>query len=179
LRKTIALSVLVAGLGLGTGCGRKKAAADGMALPAAGAPSQILKDFQMQDIQNGIKTMVVDSVQGRLLDAQQVAEVDRPIVTFYKQGAISSVLHAPQGKVQMDTHEVLAWGGVTVVTPDSATLNTDRLRYDPNTQHLVTQDPVRLEKPDSITEGIGMDADPDLSHVKIGHEKVHLKNRPA
>src|SRR5262249_46138430 len=96
--------------------------------------------------------------------------------TFYKQGSVSSVLRAPQGRIKMDTHEVLAWGGVTVVTPDSATLTTEHLRYDPKTQHLRTDDPVRLEKPDSVTEGTGLDADPDLTHVRIGHEKVHLKN---
>ena len=145
-------------------------------MSGAGAPSQVLKDFQMQDIQDGVKTMVVDSIQGRLVDKDQIAEVDQPVVTFFKQGKVSSVLHAPQGRIQMNTHEVLAWGGVNVVTPDSATLTTDRLRYDPKTQHLVTEDPVHLEKPDSITDGIGMDAEPDLSRVKIGHEKVHLKH---
>jgi LPS export ABC transporter protein LptC len=139
-------------------------------------PSQILRDFQMQDIQDGVKSMVVDSIQGRLIDAQQVSEVDQPIVSFYKQGAISSVLRAPQGRIQMETHEVQAWGGVTVVTTDSATLTTNTLRYDPKRQHLVTDDPVTLVRPGSITDGIGLDATPDLSRVKIGHEKVRLRN---
>ena len=161
-------------MALGTGC--KRTPTDRGILPVVdpNAPSQILRDFQMQDIQDGVKSMVVESIQGRLIDAQQIADVDQPVVSFYKQGTVSSVLRAPLGRVKMDTHEVLAWGGVTVVTRDSATLTTEKLRYDPKQQRLMTDDPIHLVKPDSITDGVGLDATPDLSRVRIGHEKVHL-----
>jgi LPS export ABC transporter protein LptC len=158
------------------GC-RKSVPKVALTLPATGSVNQVLVDFQMQDIMNGAKNMVVQSVEGRVSDQQRVADVDKPNVTFYKKGKATSVLTAPQGRVLMDTHEVQVWGGVTVVTQDSSTLKTDRLRYDPQTQHLVSTDSVRLEKPDSITEGVGLDADPDLSRVRIGHEKVYLKSR--
>ena len=36
------------------------------------------------------------------------------LIYFFKQGKESSRLRAPSGRVQMDTHEVEAWGGVTV-----------------------------------------------------------------
>jgi LPS export ABC transporter protein LptC len=157
------------------GC-KQKMSSGGLSLPAAGSVTQVLKDFQMQDILEGRKNMVVEAPEGRILDTQRIAEVDKPHVTFYKKSAVSSVLDAPQGRIQMDTHEVLAWGGVTVVTPDSATLTTEHLRYDPKTQHLLTEDPVRIEKPDSITLGKGLDAEPDLSHVRIGHQKVYIKS---
>ena len=64
-----------------------------------------------------------------------------------------------------------------VVTPDSTTLTTEHMRYDPVRKKLLSDDPVLLEKPDSVTEGKGLEAEPDLSRVKIGHEKVHLKNQ--
>ena len=159
------------------GC-EKAPAPETLAVPGSGVSSQILKNFQMQDILNGTKNMVVDSVQGRLLDKEHAADVDKPRITFFKKGVATSVLNAPQGRVRMDSHEVLAWGGVTVVTSDSTTLTTDRLRYEPKSQHLISDDPVRLEKPDSITIGIGLDAESDLSRVRIGHEKVYVKKRP-
>jgi hypothetical protein len=71
---------------------------------------------------------------------------------------------------------VTAWGGVTVVTPDSATLTTSQLRYDPKQRLLISEDPVRLEKSDSITVGVGLEAEPDLSRVRIGHQKVYVKS---
>src|SRR5258708_11469517 len=147
-----------------------------LALPASGTISQVLMEFQMQDILNGTKNMVVESIEGRISDQLRMADVDKPKITFYKKGQISSTLTAPQGRVGIDSHEVQVWGGVTVVTQDSTTLKTDRLRYDPLTQHLVSTHTVVFEKPDSITEGIGLDADTDLNRVRIGHEKVRLKS---
>lgn len=139
------------------------------------ASSQVLRRFQMQDIQDGVKTMTVDGAEGRLIDAQQATAVTQPVVTFFKAGKLSSVMNAPQGRVLMETHEVQAWGGVTVVSADSSTLTTDRLRYEPVKKLLLSDDDVRLEKPDSITDGHGLEATPDLARVKIGHEKVRLK----
>jgi hypothetical protein len=62
-----------------------------------------------------------------------------------------------------------------VVTADRSTLTTEHLRYDPQKRKLFSEDDVHLEKPDSITVGHGLESDVDLSHVKIGHEKVTLK----
>ncbi|OGR89282.1 MAG: LPS export ABC transporter periplasmic protein LptC [Elusimicrobia bacterium RIFCSPLOWO2_01_FULL_59_12] len=144
----------------------------------AGKFSQVLKDFQMQDIYNGTKNMVVESVEGRVREKDQAVDVDKPRVTFYKQGAVSSVLTAPKGVVAMNTHAVQVWGGVTVVTKGSSTtLTTESLRYDPKKQRFMTQDPVRLERADSVTIGVGLDAEPDLSRVRIGREKVYVKRR--
>ena len=68
---------------------------------------------------------------------QNLADVDKPFVWFYKNGQVSSRLIAPLGRVQMETHEIEACGGiVTVVSSDSSTLTTERLRYDPKKQKI-------------------------------------------
>ena len=169
----------VAGLcAAGMGCKKAKTPdRETLVVTGSNASSQVLKNFQMQDILNGTKNMVVEATEGRLSDDERVADLDLPHVTFYRQGEAFSVLNAPQGRVRMDTHEIQAWGGVTVVTTDSTTLKTDRLRYDPEKGSLLSDDPVRLEKTDSVTIGTGLDALPDLSRVRIGHQKVYVKKR--
>ena len=157
-----------------SGCKRRSTQTSMLPIPDAGSVSQVLKDFQMQDILDGTKNMMVESPEGRISEQKREADVDKPHITFYKNGAVSSVLDAPQGRVGLDSHEVLAWGGVTVVTPDSSTLTTEHLRYNPKNKHLMTDAPVHIVKPDSITDGIGMDAEPDLSNVRIGHQKAHI-----
>jgi LPS export ABC transporter protein LptC len=142
---------------------------------AATPPSQILRNFEMQDMQAGVKSMSLVSVEGRIFEQTQTAEVEKPLVTFYKLGAVSSVMNAPKGLVNMQTHDMDAWGGVTVVNTDSSTLTSERLHYDSKRQKILTSDPVRLDKPDSVTDGIGMEADPDLKDVKIGQQTVHMK----
>ncbi len=149
-----------------------KAAASPGAVPM---PSQILKDFEMNDVQKTVKTMTLKSIEARVYDEQKYADVDQPILHFYKEGRRTSELSAPSGKVFTETHEVEAWGGVKVVSADSATLTTERMHYDPKTREIRSKDPVRLEKPDSITEGIGLVTDPELARVKIGKQKVRFK----
>jgi LPS export ABC transporter protein LptC len=162
---------------LAAGVGCKKGSRSSLQITGAGKFTQVLKEFQMQDIFNGTKNMMVESVEGRLREKEQKVDVDKPRVTFYKEGMVSSTLNAAQGVVEMESHAVQVWGDVSVVTPDSATLTTENLRYDPVRQRLLTDDPVRLERLDSITIGVGLDATPDLSRVRIGREKVYLRPR--
>jgi len=144
---------------------------------AVETPTQILKGFEMNDVKNNIKTMTLQAPEARIYDTLQVADVDQPVLVFFKAGRMSSRLTAPLGRVHTDTHDVETWGGVTVVSADSSTLTTDRLRYDPKKEKIFSNDPVRLEKTDSITEGIGIETDPELHTVKIGRQKVRFKKR--
>jgi LPS export ABC transporter protein LptC len=143
--------------------------------PADLTPTQVLKDFEMNDVRNNVKSMTLQSPEARIFENRQVADLDQPILLFYKNGNLSSRLNAPFGRVQTETHEVEAWGGVTVVSSDSSTLTTDRLRYDPKVRKIFSKDPVHLDKPDSITDGIGLETDPELHSIKIGHQKVRFK----
>lgn len=137
--------------------------------------AQILSHFKMQDIQAGTQNVVLEADEGRMYDKPPVTRLVKPVVTFYKNRVMASTLKAPEGQILMNTHEIQAWGGVSVVTADSSTLTTDRMRYEPNKRRLFSDDPVRLEKPDSLTVGKGLEAEVDLSDVKIGHEKVIFK----
>ena len=114
----------------------------------------------------------LNAVARKLLE---VADVDKPILFFYKEGHVTSRLVAPYGRVRTDTHVVETWGGVTIVSSDSSTLTTERLRYDPKTQKISSTDTVHLEKPDSITDGVGLETDPGLQKVKMGRQKVRFK----
>ena len=163
---------------LGTGlalAGCRDAESPSAQAEALQTPTEILKDFLMNDVRNGVKNMTLKSVEGRIYETRHVADVDRPFLTFYKEGKESSRLTAPEGRLQTETHEVECWGGVTVISADSSTLTTDRLRYDPKVRKIFSNDPVHLDKPDSITDGIGLETDPELKTVKIGRQKVHLK----
>ncbi len=167
--------VLLAGSAWGLSACQQMPSEAGVLHDSAPKPTQVLKNFEMNDFKNGDKTMTLRSIEGRIYETQNVADVDQPLIFFYKQGKETSHLSAPAGRVQMDTHEVEAWGGVTVISADSSTLTTERLRYDPKTQKITSTDTVHLEKPDSITDGVGLETDPGLKTVKIGQQKVSFK----
>lgn len=171
-----ACSALVLALGLAlASCTQTGSEPPASESSAALKPSQVLKDFETNDIRDGIQSMTLVSPEARLYDSRKLADVDKPIVTFYKAGKPSSNLTAPFGQLQTESHEVDVWGGVTVVTADSSTLITERLHYDPVKRKITSKDSVRLEKTDSITEGVGLETDPELERVKIGKQKVRFK----
>jgi len=170
------LCLIAAGLAL-SGC--EEAAPPSAHADTMQAPTEILKDFVMNDIRNGVKNMTLNATEGRIYESQHIADVDKPLLFFYKEGKESSRLIAPQGRLQTETHDVECWGGVTVISADSSTLTTERLRYDPKLQKIFSNDPVHLDKPDSVTDGIGLETDPELKTVKIGRQKVRLKKGMA
>src|SRR5262245_58118172 len=47
---------------------------------ATGETTQVLKHFTMQEILNGAKNMTVESIEGRLSEKTQTADVDKPRV---------------------------------------------------------------------------------------------------
>jgi LPS export ABC transporter protein LptC len=150
------------------GC-RKKA-------PAAASPThfptQVLEGFDLQERKDGKPSMTLDAAQGRIYEAEHSADLDMPVVTFYKEGKVSSVMKAPIGKVDTLTHAIEAWNGVTVISSDSTTLTTERMNYDPVRRKIISHTHVKLVKPDSVTEGESLEADPELTSVLIRREKV-------
>jgi LPS export ABC transporter protein LptC len=167
---------ILAGLILSLGACRKPA--DSLT-PAVSnetpTPTQTMDHFTLQDLRNGQKAMKLDAIQARLFETENYAEVEQPLVVFYQAGAESSTMKAPKGKVNLLTHEMEAWGGVTLVTSDSATLTTERMRYDPKVRKVFSNDPVHLVRSDSVTDGQGLESDPELRVVKIKRQTVQLK----
>jgi len=162
---------LALGMLIGGGCRKAPAPSASGEEPSA----QILRHFEMQDLQAGVKSMTLKALEGRLHEDEHSADLDEPLVTFYEKGAVSSVMRAPHGRVDTQTHAIDAWGGVTVVNDDSATLTTDELHYDPRLREITSTDTVKVDKPDSFTQGQGLVTDPELRNVRIGRQKVRFK----
>jgi len=150
------------------------------ATPAGGpgaVPSQVLNQFELQDMRDGVKSMTLIATVARIYEVEQYADVESPKIYFYQKEAPekpSSQLDAPTGRVNMSTHEVEAWGGVTVVTADSSTLRTDRLRYDPRIRKILSDSAVEFSRPGSVTRGVGLESDPELKRARIRNQKAEI-----
>lgn len=148
-------------------------------------PSQVIQKFELQDMRDGVKTMTLISTVARLYENEQnadkpYADVETPEILFYQKGVLdkpSSRLNAPKGRVYMSSHEVEAWGGVTVINAEGATLRTERLRYDPNVRKILSDDAVELERPGAITRGVGLESDPELKRVRIRNQKAVINSK--
>lgn len=162
-------NVALASLVLSVGCQKSPVPPGGSGFSS---PKQILQHFQIQDLEKGLPHWRLEAVRAELHEDSRLADLEHPLVMFYEGGALSSRLTAPYGKVHIETHAMEAWGGVTVVTSDSATLTTSDLRYDPERKRFLSEAAVRLVRPGSVTEGKGLEATPDLNVVKIGQQRA-------
>lgn len=112
-------------------------------------------------------------------------------VTLYENGQKSTTINADMGTVDTRTTEqkpapslqglypgdMYLDGHVVVVSTDGSKLTTDWL-YFRSRENLVTSTaPVRVEREDSTTTGIGLEATPNLSSVKIFKQTVVIKGK--
>ncbi len=143
-------------------------------------PTQWIEKFNLQDIRNGLKSMSLVAETAQVYETEHYADVAMPFVTFYSLDASNketSHLRAPQGRVDLTTHAMESWGGVTVVTSDSTTLKTERLRYDPAIRKIVSDSPVELLRPGAVTRGVGLESDPELKRVIIRKQKAVIQEK--
>lgn len=90
-------------------------------------------------------------------------------------GASSSELSV-QG-VSLSTGDMFLNGHVVVVSTDGHTLQTDWLYFNKKADLITSSAPVRVERSDYITEGIGMKAKPDFSSLEIFDQTVLMKDQ--
>ncbi len=88
-------------------------------------------------------------------------------VDFYDEfGEYSSTLTSNEGLVRQKKNEFSVWGDV-VVENDTARLDTQSLRWNPDTRQITTDDFVKLRRGKDVLTGYGMKADNRLQNVQI------------
>ena len=73
---------------------------------------------------------------------------------FRPQGNLT--LQAQHGLLRNGDQELLAWGDVLATLAPNSTLRTEKLRYDPKTGVIESQDPVFLTHGPSTLQGVGL-----------------------
>ncbi|MBV9079774.1 MAG: LPS export ABC transporter periplasmic protein LptC [Elusimicrobia bacterium] len=63
-------------------------------------------------------------------------------------------------------------GGVVVVSTEGSRVSTDWVKYTAKDQLIRSTAPVEVIRPDSITKGRGLEANSDLSHLKIFNQTL-------
>jgi len=155
-------------------------------------PDQWIEKFTITETRNGIPIWILQSEMAQVYNKQKKATLDQISIQFMnppkelssksliltkKSQTLAARLSAPKGEVNLDSHNLLVWNGVKVQSEDGTTLYSEQLRYSTDKQKIFTEAPIKIVKKDSILIGEGLEADPDLSTVKIfRHEaSIHPK----
>ncbi len=146
-----------------TGCGHEDIAEK----LAKELPKITLEQFSLTETENGKKLWILDAQHARVYN--QIIIADSVRIRFYDEQEVEySVLHAPGGVLNTETHNILVGDSVVVFTSDSSTLFTDSLFWYNDSQLIMTNQYVKIVKQDStVIEGNGLRADPRLDKIEI------------
>jgi LPS export ABC transporter protein LptC len=109
----------------------------------------------------------------------KTADLEAPIMDFYREGKAVSRVTALTGVVQTDTHDVTLSSSVVLDSfEDHSHLTTEVLYYSSKRERFHTESAVVIHRPEGVINGDGMEATPDLSEIRIFHQHSLLTGKP-
>lgn len=187
----IVLSLTLAALA--TGC-QSKPAVDGKApaMPEIEFQSELkMTSMRVQSYgANGLEWELAAPF-GEMFSRRNTMRVKQLTVQLFEQGNKSTDISANQGVmstglassnsspvaqnffgVKLEPGDMHMSGNVVMISTDGSKLTTDWAHYHKKTDMISSTAPVKVERHDSITYGVGMDATADMSRVHIYNETL-------
>jgi LPS export ABC transporter protein LptC len=171
LRKSAGLFALIPGLFF-SACGLHANPS------AASAPRQTMQGFWLSQslLADRLWTLEADNA---VLNENSTADLSEPHLTFYKNRKVSTIVTSVYGLVHMDSQDIeLSTTVVATSKEDQTVLKTEKLFYSSSRKKIYTDLPVVLTKPNGVLHGRGLEANPDLSDIRIFNQKTDLSKTP-
>lgn len=122
----------------------------------------IIRDPEIDLFDHGKKSTTVKADEGLML-----------------AGETRSSLTLSTFSVALEPGDIFLSGNVVMVSTEGNRLMTDWAHYRKSVELIVSRAPVKVVRPDSITEGVGLEATPDLSKVKIFDQTLVIKGNTS
>jgi LPS export ABC transporter protein LptC len=95
---------------------------------------------------------------------------------FFKLGKIATRLSANSGLVHTDSSDVRLSSSVVVTSlEDNSVLRTDELLYSSKMKKFITDHDVLVRRPGAVLRGRGLEANPDLTEIRIFHQTSKIE----
>lgn len=137
-------------------------------------PGQEIEHFSVKETRDGSPTWVLDASSAQILEQQKKVLLQNPKIKFYQDGEQVSDLTADNGRINTENYDIWGDGECLLTTVKGETLTTKNLHYRSDIRKIVTDEKVKLVRPDETITGVGMEATPDLETIIIRKQKVTL-----
>jgi LPS export ABC transporter protein LptC len=150
-----------------------------LACEKAEKPKSSTKLFELpdQEIENATMIFTTEGVKSTEIKAGYIAKYAAKDLTnaknvradfFDKKGFHTSYLTSDSAIIMEKRQKLEALGNVVVITDQGIKLETASLRWDPQSELIVTDDFVKITKPNNfVTTGYGLETDQNLKNFKI------------
>ncbi len=131
-------------------------------------PDQVMENSTFTFSEQGVRSAVIHAELVAVYEKLDLKKAKEIQVDFFDElGNKTSVLVADSGFIQEKKQRFEARGNVVVTTEEDVTLATESLRWNPETNKIVTDDFVTITKGADVITGIGLEADQQLKHFVI------------
>ncbi|MCX6836090.1 MAG: LPS export ABC transporter periplasmic protein LptC [candidate division Zixibacteria bacterium] len=167
--KRLILTALVAATALSFGCGQKTVSeGDRTAVDSVLRPDSEVHGATVYLYDGGRMTTEIRADMIRRFEAKDSTMGYKLDIDFLDSlGKISSNLVSDSGVIREKTGRLDVFSKVVVVTQDSARLDTEYLRWNPERDKIESDAYVKFTRGDNVVTGWGMEADSDLGRLKI------------
>lgn len=142
--------------------------------PAVEGPGQNITQFTISESRGGVQNWTLEAKNAQILELDKKVLLESPYIKFYEKGKQVSDLKAEKGRINTENNDIWGDGDCLLTTVKGETLTTKNLHYRTDINRIVTDEKVRLVRPDETIDGVGMEATPDLESIKIRKQKVTL-----
>jgi LPS export ABC transporter protein LptC len=131
-------------------------------------PDQVIENSTFTFSEQGVRSAVIHAELVAVYEKLDMKKAKEIHVDFFDElGNKTSVLVADSGFIQEKKQRFEARGNVVVTTEEDVTLATESLRWNPETNKIVTDDFVTITRGADVITGIGLEADQELKHFII------------
>lgn len=141
------------------------------AVPGAASgelPDQEVSDFMVTETDAGKPEWTLHARSAAMFNARNVLVARGVRIDFYdEKGNRSSTLTAREGEMHQVRRDMVARGNVVLQTTEGTRMSTESLRFLNESQKIVSDDFVRVERQGDVLTGYGFESDPDLKHFEF------------
>ncbi|HJU90355.1 MAG TPA: LPS export ABC transporter periplasmic protein LptC [Gemmatimonadaceae bacterium] len=136
--------------------------------PLADSADQVMWSIKVMLTDQGINRARLESDTAFFFDQSSRIELRNVRTTFFdQQGKRSAVLTSREGTYATRAGITEARGNVIVLSEDGRRLDTQQLKYSPQTNRISSDSAFVLTEPTRRLEGIGFTSDPDMNNVQV------------
>jgi LPS export ABC transporter protein LptC len=148
------------------GCDQTRRAVPGAS--SGDLPDQEVSDFMVTETDAGKPEWTLHARSAAMFNARNVLVARGVRVDFFDdKGERSSTLTAREGEMHQVRRDMTARGNVVLQTTEGTRMSTESLRFLNQTQKIVSDDFVRVERQGDVLTGYGFESDPDLKHFEF------------
>lgn len=137
-------------------------------------PDQTLSTFTMDSYTGALRQWTLTSPHADLFDRDHRVDLVSPEVRFYSAERAGANVTASEGRLDTESKDFWAGGGVVMVSTDGIHLETDWVRYEKMSDRFVSTAPVTVTRGRSIVRGVGWEARSDLSDMEIRNQRGEI-----